>query len=135
MSTHDGPADRGFSYRLRQAVKALELERGSDISQEELGAMVGAEMKRPAFSGVSVHRWLKGQRPSYEAMVALAKVLHLSPGWLAFGENNHNGGNGQHGDHALVTKSAAAAAVSKAAVKQPGRSAGAPGRRQSGAAG
>lgn len=113
--------DPGFSYRLRQSVKALELARGTDISQEELGALVGKAMGRDPFTGVAAHRWLKGRRPGYTIMIALAKLLNVRPGWLAFGE-----------DDTIAKKSSARAEAARAHLRRPGEhtlKARRPGRR------
>jgi transcriptional regulator with XRE-family HTH domain len=82
----DDSYDEGFSYRLRQAIKTLELARGSDFSQEELGRLVGEKLNRDPYTGVAVHRWLKGRRPSYAVLECLAQILNVPPGWLAFGD-------------------------------------------------
>lgn len=102
--------DAGFSYRVRQAMKAMELARGKDISQEELGAMVGKQMGRDPFTGVAAHRWLKGRRPGYDIMAALARVLAVRPGWLAFGE-----------DDVIAKKSSERAQASRSALRRGGR--------------
>jgi transcriptional regulator with XRE-family HTH domain len=118
--------DADFSYRLRQAVKALELARGKDLTQDELGELVARKQGRgEPYTGVAVHRWLKGRRPGYETMRALAAVLAVRPGWLAFGE----GGD----DDAAVSRSVARGAASRAQLRRPGRNlrSAQPGRRRS----
>jgi transcriptional regulator with XRE-family HTH domain len=118
--------DADFSYRLRQAVKALELARGKDLTQDELGELVAKKQGRgEPYTGVAVHRWLKGRRPGYETMRALAAVLAVRPGWLAFGEGELDGVN--------ATRSRERSAESRAAMRRGGRNlrSAQPGRRRS----
>jgi transcriptional regulator with XRE-family HTH domain len=111
--SRDTTDDPEFAYRVRLAAKALELATGRDISQEELGELVGKELQRDPYTGVAVHRWLKGRRPNYEIMAALARVLGVRKGWLAFGEGS--AGEGVHAE--LIRRSIESAVKSREAVK------------------
>jgi transcriptional regulator with XRE-family HTH domain len=128
MMQHSGDTtdDPEFAGRLRLAAKALELATGRDISQEELGQLVGKEMQREPFTGVAVHRWLKGRRPNYEIMAALSRVLGVRKGWLAFGEGE--AGEGVKAE--LIRRSIESAVASKEALRQAQKSA-TPGRKRS----
>lgn len=70
---------RGLRDRLRQARQELTPRRGGYVSQETLAAEVGV-------SGVTLGNYESGTtEPSLEMIERLAKVLGVSPAFLAFG--------------------------------------------------
>lgn len=70
-----------FGNRLAQARLNLGARRGRFISQSELGEMAG-------LTGASVGNYEAGRtEPSYLIVARLAKVLEVTAGFLAFGEN------------------------------------------------
>jgi transcriptional regulator with XRE-family HTH domain len=75
----------GFPSRLRRAFRAFEDRLGRDLTQTELGEMVGKQLKEGAISQQSVARWFAGTLPEHARMVALAEVLGVDPGWLSYG--------------------------------------------------
>ena len=77
----------GFDKRLRKAFRAWEDRIGRDVSQTELGEIVGERLgeKKP-ISQQSVARWFAGTLPEYPRLEALADVLGVYAGWLAFGD-------------------------------------------------
>jgi hypothetical protein len=77
----------GFDRRLRRAHRAFEDRLGRDVNQTELGAMVGKRLGEPKpITQASVHRWFAGTLPDHVRMVALAEILGVDPGWLAYGD-------------------------------------------------
>lgn len=76
----------GFGKRLRKAHRDYEDRLGRDVSQTEIGVVVGKRLgeKKPV-SQQSVGRWFGGTLPEYPRMEALAEILGVDPGWLAFG--------------------------------------------------
>lgn len=71
-----------FGNRLAQARLNLGAKRGRSISQAELGEMAG-------LTGASVGNYEAGRtEPSYLIVARLAKVLEVTAGFLAFGENS-----------------------------------------------
>jgi hypothetical protein len=95
----------GFAMRLRKAFRAYEDRVGRDITQTELGEMVGVELARMgvkptskddtlAVTQQSVARWFAGTLPEHTRMVALATVLGVDPGWLSYGSGEDEGGQG-----------------------------------------
>lgn len=126
--------DSGFQYRLRLKLKDLEMRRGGNyrVTQEELAAMVTARLgRKKPYTSVTAYHWMRGRRPPYEAMVALAAVLSeeggpkVDPGWLAFGTPGADAAY----DAEMARLSVAQAAVSRRA-RQAGD--GASGRRRPG---
>jgi transcriptional regulator with XRE-family HTH domain len=81
--------DIGFGARLFQARMNLAARRGRSVSQVEVGKELGV-------TGVAVGSWESGEKePGKLEMVArLAAFLGVRPGWLAFGENGHEGERG-----------------------------------------
>src|SRR4051812_21629410 len=75
----------GFAARLRKAFRAYEDRVGRDVTQTELGALVGAEIGEGPITQQSVGRWFAGTLPEHARMVALADVLGVDPGWLSYG--------------------------------------------------
>jgi transcriptional regulator with XRE-family HTH domain len=81
----------GFASRLRRAFRALEDRLGRDLTQTELGEMVGKQLREDAISQPSVARWFAGTLPEHYRMVALAQVLGVDPGWLGYGSGEDEG--------------------------------------------
>ena len=75
----------GFAARLRQAFRAYEDRLGRDVTQTELGEIVGKAMGEAPITQQSVARWFAGTLPEHPRMVALADVLGVEPGWLSYG--------------------------------------------------
>ena len=78
--------DTGFAQRLFRAWYLFQLKKGGSATQEWLGKQVGKMLppKEP-LSQSAVSRWMKGARPELETIAAIAAVLQVDPGWLAFG--------------------------------------------------
>jgi len=79
-----GMRDRLFKAWLRyQAII------GRPKAQEWLGEAVSKKLglKEPLTQG-TVSRWLAGSEPNLKTITALAKVLDVDPGWLAFGSDS-----------------------------------------------
>jgi transcriptional regulator with XRE-family HTH domain len=81
----------GFAGRLRRAFRAYEDRVGRDITQTELGELVGAALGEDPITQQSVARWFAGTLPEHPRMVALAKVLGVDPGWLSYGSGEEEG--------------------------------------------
>jgi transcriptional regulator with XRE-family HTH domain len=74
--------------RLFQAWKAYEGRKAERVTQGELAELVGE-------SQPTVSEWLNGNRtPSVAQVETIARVLMVSPGWIAFNE-----GTMLHGHH------------------------------------
>lgn len=73
--------------RMFGAVQGLERRLGRRVTLDELGAMVAEREGREPYAGSVVRRWLKGlSEPRGTAgWEALAAVLGVEPGYLAFG--------------------------------------------------
>lgn len=82
----------GFANRLRRAFRAFEDRLGRDVTQTELGELVGQAMGKDAITQQSVGRWFAGTLPDHPHVVALATVLGVDPGWLSYGSGEDNGG-------------------------------------------
>lgn len=75
--------------RMFEAVQGLERRLGRRVTLDELGAWTAErEGRSDSYAGSVVRRWLKGlSEPRGSAgWQALAEVLGVSAGWLAFGE-------------------------------------------------
>lgn len=80
--------DEGFARRLRRAFRAFEDRTGEDVTQTQLGVLVGKELDGKPITQQSVDRWFGGTRPDHERMIALAAVLDVDPGWLSYGPDD-----------------------------------------------
>ena len=79
--------DTGFAQRLFRAWYLFQLKKGGSATQEWLGRQVGKKLvDREPLSQSAVSRWMKGAKPDLETIAAIAEVLQVDPGWLAFGE-------------------------------------------------
>ena len=76
-----------FGTRFRDALHLLqESEGGRDVCGREIGERIGEILGEPK-SGNAVLEWKKGRAlPDVPTIEALAVVLGVTPGWLAFGE-------------------------------------------------
>ena len=81
----------GFAARLRHAFRAYEDRLGRDVTQTELGEIVGTAMGEAPITQQSVARWFAGTLPEHPRMVALAEVLGVDPGWLSYGSGDEGG--------------------------------------------
>lgn len=76
-----------FNERARRAHLARQAAIGQELEQDEVGRQVarylGAE--EPIGQG-TVSRWFRSSVPDLRTIAALALVLNVDPGWLAFGE-------------------------------------------------
>ena len=91
MARQPKPLNEGFGLRLSAAVheaeaRALRAGTRDKLTQEEVGRRVGEILGEPPYSKQAVSGWLKGREPESFAIVeALAKVLGVTAGFLAFG--------------------------------------------------
>lgn len=81
---------KGFKKRFFEATLEYGRVEGEMWTPEILGEKVAKEMhgkkKDKPFSASSVSRWKSGVIPNVVTVAAMARVLHVDPGWLAFGE-------------------------------------------------
>lgn len=85
----EDPEREALAARMFDAVKALEQRERRDITLDELGVRIAtAQGREEPYSGSVVRRWIKAlSEPSTRVVWrAIADVLDVSPGWLAFGE-------------------------------------------------
>lgn len=77
-----------FIERAKWARKQRESElRVNQWTFGEIGAEMGQLLGTEALQGGTVGRWFRDAIPdSLSRIVALARVLHVDPGWLTFGE-------------------------------------------------
>lgn len=82
-------ADEEMRKRLFRAWWSYQAAVGGERSQEWLAEAVSNELglKEPLTQS-AVSRWMRGEGISLKKLVALAKVLGVDPGWLAFGEDS-----------------------------------------------
>lgn len=72
-------AASGFGRRVRQARLQLAARMGEEVSQSELARLLDVQPS-------TVQRWEAGaKQPSFETVEHLARVLGVSPAYLAFG--------------------------------------------------
>jgi transcriptional regulator with XRE-family HTH domain len=85
----------GFNIRAFQALTLLDGREGRRVSQSEIGRRVGEEMDREPFTQPTVSGWFRtdgtGSIPEVGVQEALAAVLGVRAGWLAFGEGPASG--------------------------------------------
>jgi hypothetical protein len=76
--------------RMFSAVQGLEARLGRRVTLDEIGAWTGEREGREPYAGSVVRRWLRGlsEPRGTAAWSALADVLGVEPGWLAFGTPN-----------------------------------------------
>lgn len=74
--------DATIGQRIAQARRELGVEEHRDITQSDLAERLGV-------SQATVNRWegdVEGKQPRDENVIALAKVLGVTPGWLRYGQ-------------------------------------------------
>jgi hypothetical protein len=85
----------GFNKRAFQALTALDGREGRRVAQTEIGRRVGEAMDREPFTQPTVSGWFRtdgtGSIPEVGVQEALAAVLGVRAGWLAFGEGPASG--------------------------------------------
>lgn len=83
------PPNAGFGARMREAKRRYEQDRDPEpVYNKDIGERVGALLRRPPITSQAVGRWLQGQVPDdLDVIRAIAVVLGVRPGWLAFGEH------------------------------------------------
>jgi transcriptional regulator with XRE-family HTH domain len=75
-----------FAERLKRAWLELQAADGEEVDQAEIAKRVGMALGRPAVAQATVSRWFRGTVPDVVTVAALAKVMRVSAGWLAFGD-------------------------------------------------
>ncbi len=83
---HKRMTTTGIRDRLFAAWYLYQARQGEQLSQEWLAEAVSKQLglDTPITQG-AVSRWLKGEGPNITTLGALAVVLEVDPGWLAFG--------------------------------------------------
>jgi len=76
---------KDFRERLYKAWKAWEFRHGRDLTQAQLGVMVG-KYKGKAVLQSTVSDWRGWLVPGAEEITWIARALECSPAWLAYGE-------------------------------------------------
>lgn len=80
----------GFGARAFEAWNRLKSMAGKPVTLQDLGRMVGNELRTKPYHGQTVGKWFRPEDPKIprDPMVlsALATVLCVDPGWLAYGE-------------------------------------------------
>jgi transcriptional regulator with XRE-family HTH domain len=76
-------AEKGLRTRLKDAQQGFGLfVAGREVQQKEVAEMAGMEEG-------TVNRYFRGETiPPLDTIVALARVLQVDPGWIAFGEDS-----------------------------------------------
>ena len=80
-------ANPGFGQRAREARRLWTVRHDEELTYARIGEMVAERTGRgDPYSHQAVRKWfVLGQEPEYQAAAALAEVLGVDPGWLAFG--------------------------------------------------
>lgn len=80
-------SDREFKDRLFRSWMMLQLREGGTLSQEWLGQEVSKKLRlKEPLTQSAVSRWFNGVVPkNLKTIVAIAELLNVDPGWLAFG--------------------------------------------------
>lgn len=82
---HNPLGSEGFQHRLVLAYHLWQGRNARRLTQTQLGERVGKPLGR-AVGQYTVSDWFRGvSMPSLEETEALALVLEVDPGWLAFG--------------------------------------------------
>lgn len=78
--------NKQFSYRLREAMLAA----GLDSKRSPSGVCIQKLVEITGYSIQICRKYLRGEAiPEPTKLLAIAKELHVSPGWLLFGEKNN----------------------------------------------
>lgn len=83
VTTNKQFSDRLFDARLR-----LEGVLRRKVSDPEFAGMVARRLGGEPVAPSTVWRWGRGAAPDLPTLVAIAAVLQVDPGWLAFGEDS-----------------------------------------------
>jgi transcriptional regulator with XRE-family HTH domain len=75
-----------FAERLKRAWLELQAADGEEVDQAEIAKRVGEVLDRPAVAQATVSRWFRGTVPDVVTVAALATVMRVPAGWLAFGD-------------------------------------------------
>lgn len=83
--------DRNWRERLLRAWLEHERRTGGGFTQEWLAEAVSRKLKlEEPLSQSAVSRWFRGSVPrDVAAVVAIAELLGVDPGWLLFGSASH----------------------------------------------
>lgn len=76
-----------FHDRLIFAWFRWQALQGRQVQQSELGIAVGKLLNKKPVHVSTVSRWFTEATPDLQTIVAIAKVLGVTPGWLAFGSD------------------------------------------------
>ncbi len=84
-----GPTS-GFAKRLFEALILHSGRQGRMVRHTELGEAIAQAMQREQpLTGAAVGRWFRGvAMPDIPTVRAVAAVLGVDPGWLAFGDDS-----------------------------------------------
>lgn len=74
-----------FNERVWWAYAQMQARVRRKVDQKELGQLVGQELGREPYSPSTAGRWLTEALPDVPVVWALARVLNVDAGWLAFG--------------------------------------------------
>lgn len=77
---------QSFADRLLRSWLRLQATEGRELDQMDLAARLAKVTGKPAVAQATVSRWFRGTVPDVVTMAALAKVVQVDPGWLAFGD-------------------------------------------------
>ena len=90
---------KAFGTRFFQALQDLGKTEGTGVSQGEVAARVAKILKEKTKRDNTVSQWRNGKSlPDVVTVFVLARVLGVSPGWLAFGEGEMATGDGMAGN-------------------------------------
>jgi transcriptional regulator with XRE-family HTH domain len=80
-----------FGERARRALLRLQADEGAPITLADLGERVAqGEGRAEPYTATAVSRWLNDkQEPTLAVVAALARVLKVEPGVLAFGDHTN----------------------------------------------
>jgi hypothetical protein len=78
----------GFNGRVRLAHRHREAELNRDLGQAEIGIEMGKFMETDPLTQATVSRYFRDTEPELQKICALAHVLGVDCGWLAFGEKS-----------------------------------------------
>lgn len=83
---------KGFKKRFFEAMLEYARIEGEMLTHVGLAKKVAKELggkrRGKPHSASSVSRWKEGVIPDVATVAAIARVLHVDPGWLAFGEES-----------------------------------------------
>ena len=84
--THNLNGASGFRDRLLFGWLRWQALQGRQALQEELAEAVGKALDRRPPTSSTVSRWFTEAVPDLQTIEAIARVLGVPAGWLAFGE-------------------------------------------------